>query len=285
MSNFWRNLSCIAAGISAMAGTVALFDRHHRHPMCGCRGGWGPMSYYPFIPFGRSYWRTTPQYPAYPPYPTYPTTPQYPTTPADNSDKTPTAADAVSENQSFTLGRELSKIKTAENPTKFVSDEWSADDKKTLSQKDAYIHQQKYIQYASNLGKSLISYIDRHKKVGDKDGYLSKKEFARYYAFTIAQVEKASKKTEKLTEARVKELEAEGERVFDLLNVVKDDKLDWKEIGTLMAIADRDTKGEYDGEITTAKFAAALKVMADDSKKSVSDTNIKSTYSQMYLKG
>lgn len=278
MSNFWRNLSCIAAGISAMAGTVAMFDRHHRHPMCG-GGGWGHMQYYPFIPLGRSYWRTTPQYPQYPTYPTTPITPEHVTP------QTPTAAEAVSEEQSFTLGKELSKLKTDKNPTKFVSDEWSAEDKKTLNSKEAYVHQQKYIQYASNLGKSLISYIDRHKAVGDKDGYLSKKEFSRYYAYTIAQMEKNSKDAKKLTKERVKELEAEGERVFALLDVVKDDKLDWKEIGTLMAIADRDSKGEYDGEITTAKFAAALKVMANESHKSVSETNIKGTYSQMYLKG
>ncbi len=284
MSNFWRSLSCIAAGISVMTGTIASMGRHHRHPMCGCRGGWVPMyPQYPFIPFG-SYWQR--QTSTFPSYPTYPRTPVYPTTPQTTPPK-PTLADAVGEGQSITLGKEISSLKTAQNPTKFVTDEWSENDKKSLSQKDAYIHQQKYIQFASNLGKSLINYIDRHKSAGNKDGYLSKDEFSKYYAMMVGELERKTLKSngKEMSQERVAELRAAGERVFDILNVVKDDKLDWKEIGTMMAIADRDDKGNYDGEITYLKFVGALKVFADKTQEAESKLNVEHTYKQMYLQG
>lgn len=289
MSNFWRSLSCIAAGVSVMAGTIASFGRHHRHPMCGCHGGRLPMypqyPQYPFIPLG-GYWnnpRQTFNYPAYPTTPVYPTTAQPPQTIVTQ----PTSADAVGETHSFTLGKELSTLKSSKNPTKFVTDEWSENDKKSLSQKDAYIHQQKYIQFASNLGKSLINYIDRHKSAGNKDGYLSKDEFSKYYAMMVGELERKTLKSngKEMSQERVAELRAAGERVFDILNVVKDDKLDWKEIGTMMAISDRDDKGTYDGEITYLKFVGALKVFADKTQEAESKLNVENTYKQMYLQG
>ena len=150
----------------------------------------------------------------------------------------PTDAGAVSSTQPTSLGENF----VAAPETQFVSDSWKQLDAKP--NKNHYENLQmhtKYRDFISNLGKSVTAFIDKS-GIGDKDGYISKDEFRKYY---ISQIS-----TNAASQTNTTQLEADADKIFDSLDLTKEGKLDWKEIATLMSFADAaGANGKYDGTI------------------------------------
>ena len=172
-------------------------------------------------------------------------------------------AGRVSKSQDSSLGRNL----VYQNDTQFVTDKWVNLDRKPDKTDEETINLQlKYRNFLNNFAKSFIGFLDYKTNTGDKSGKISKEEFSKYYESQFA--------TAQSSEQDRKKLRAEGGKVFEKLDVIRDKKLDWKEIAGMLAILDSANDGKYDGTISREEILEGLKNLAknQDAKEIAAET-------------
>lgn len=176
---------------------------------------------------------------------------------------------AVSSSQPQNLGQNF----VTADETQFVSDSW-----KTLDAKPNKTNAEqlqllgKYRNFAANLAKSFISFIDNSQS-GDKDGYISKEEFQQYY---LSQMQPESTDSDTITK-----LKSDADKIFESLDLTGEGKLDWKELSAFMSLADKSGEnGQYDGTIKKDESLNTLKVILENG--STAKTQLEENYSNLF---
>ncbi len=244
-SQYWTNVTNKLPGFLMQTSALTLTADLMTRPHWGYGGGIFGFG------FGFGYVNPTFMIPSYPIMPTF-TMPYYPQTipqytPTYQQQYTPQNADGVSNSYSQNLGYNF----IMGEDTKFVSNRWQQlDNKANKTSAEEIALRNKYSDFIQNLSKSFIATLDNN-KVGNKDGYLSKEEFQSYFVGQYL--------TDETTDEEINKLKQDSDKIFDMIDIANNGKLDWKEIGAFMSMADSAVNEKYDGTITADEKKAVLK--------------------------
>lgn len=276
MSNqFWRNFTNnmpqTLQKLSALCiGAEMLYNSDC---YCGMPYSIFPMAYRPYMPYSPA--QTYLPYQQYTPYQQYPGYQSpYPAAPGMPSQLQGqiTSAEAVDGTHSPNLGRNL----TGGDETTFVTDSWKTlNDKTNKTFPEEYQLRGKYMDFLGNLAKSFTSFID-NSQIGNKDGYLSKEEFTSYYMTQLFTPEEIQ-----ANDATVQAKKTEAEKIFSSLDLTKEGKLDWKELSSFLALADKSGAGaQYDGTMKNEDILKAFKTVHDGG--TTAETTLKQNYHDIF---
>ena len=146
---------------------------------------------------------------------------------------------------------EALKCKDKKYSVDMVNEEW-----RTMANNGDVKTEEKYIEFVKKFGKEYTSDID--KKFGNNDGTLTYSEFLKHQMADVENDADDEVKAEMKKSAKI---------AFNKLDINKDNKIDEKEITTLLAAMDYDEDNNVNGRITINDFARVSIQLAEKDDK------------------